>query len=116
MYFKDMPVIDTKLIPDVPLGKLFESFSDDQPRWIDPRDPAIADIHNRPIADAYVNLLKLARAVDQLAPSIRDTIRLDYLESKLSPSDVGLDGESLRESIDNALDKIRNPWGRDLDV
>ena len=111
-----MPVIDPKLIPEVRLGSLFESFSDDQPRWIVPDDPLFADITNRPIADVYTKILVLARALDQLSPSIRDTIRLDYLESKLSPSDVGLEGESLRESIDKALDKIRNPWGRDLDV
>lgn len=108
-----MTVVDPKLVPKIPVGRLFDKMADDQPRWIVPNDVVMADVSNRPLADMYVHLLSLAKAVDELAP---DSARMKWLVDNLEPSDVGLDGDDLRGAIDAQLERLRNPYGRVLDI
>lgn len=68
-----MPTINPSLVPTVAPGNLFDALTTDDTlniRWLVAQDPVHYEVYNRPLADAVVRQLILAKAVDQLELSV----------------------------------------------
>lgn len=78
-----MPTIDPDLIPSVNAGGLLSRLTTDPNlviRWLTGQDPAYAAVLNRPTIDAVVQILVLAKSLDNISIKLGSSLYFPYLE------------------------------------